>query len=155
MKIINTEDSNFKEEFDGILARAKSDIKGVSSIVMNIIDEIVEDGNTAVKKHIEKFDKWEVKSDDDLMISCDDMENAYNNIDEKLRAALHTAYDRIKKYHEKQLPKSWIDFEKNGTILGQKVSPVDRAGLYIPGGKAAYPSSLLMNAIPAIVDLWL
>lgn len=151
MKIINTEDSNFKEEFDGILARAKSDIKGVSSIVMNIIDEIVEDGNSAVKKHIEKFDKWEVKSDADLMISCDDMKNAYENIDAKLRAALHTAYDRIKVYHEKQLPKSWIDFEKNGTILGQKVSAVDRAGLYIPGGKAAYPSSLLMNAIPAIV----
>jgi len=151
MKIINTKDLNFKEEFDGILARAKSDIKGVSSIVMNIIDEIVEDGNTAVKKHIEKFDKWEVKSDEDLMLSCDDMEKAYNNIDEKLRASLHTAYDRIKAYHEKQLPKSWLDFEKNGTILGQKVSAVDRAGLYIPGGKAAYPSSLLMNAIPAIV----
>lgn len=151
MKIISTNDSNFKEEFDGILARAKSDIKGVSSIVMNIIDEIVEDGNTALKKHIEKFDKWEVKSDEDLMLSCDDMEKAYNNIDEKLRASLHTAYDRIKAYHEKQLPKSWLDFEKNGTILGQKVSAVDRAGLYIPGGKAAYPSSLLMNAIPAIV----
>jgi len=82
MKIINTQDSNFKKEFDGILARAKSDIKGVSSIVMNIIDEIVEDGNTALKKHIEKFDKWEVKNDDDLMISCDDMKAAYENIDE-------------------------------------------------------------------------
>ena len=151
MKIINTNDANFQEEFDGILARAKSDIKGVSSIVMNIIDEIVEEGNTALKKHIEKFDKWEVKSDEDLMLSCEDMEKAYNNIDEKLRASLHTAYDRIKAYHEKQLPKSWLDFEKNGTILGQKVSPVDKAGLYIPGGKAAYPSSLLMNAIPAIV----
>jgi len=151
MKIINTCDSNFKEEFDGILARAKSDIKGVSSIVMNIIDEIVEDGNEALKKHIEKFDKWEVKSDEDLMISQDDMKKAYENIDDNLKAALHTAYDRIKAYHEKQLPKSWLDFEKNGTILGQKVTPVDRAGLYIPGGKAAYPSSLLMNAVPAIV----
>uniref|UniRef100_UPI004048C13F histidinol dehydrogenase n=1 Tax=Aliarcobacter sp. TaxID=2321116 RepID=UPI004048C13F len=151
MKIINTKDTNFKEEFDGILARAKSDIKGVSSIVMNIIDEIVVEGNTALKRHIEKFDKWEVKSDDDLMINPDDMKKAYENIDEKLRAALHTAYDRIKNYHEKQIPKSWLDFESNGTILGQKVSAVDRAGLYIPGGKAAYPSSLLMNAIPAIV----
>jgi len=151
MKIINTKDTNFKEQFDGILARAKSDIKGVSSIVMNIIDEIVVEGNTALKRHIEKFDKWEVKSDEDLMINPDDMEKAYNNIDDKLRAALHTAYDRIKRYHEKQLPKSWLDFESNGTILGQKVSAVDRAGLYIPGGKAAYPSSLLMNAIPAIV----
>ena len=151
MKIINTKDANFKAEFDAILSRANSDIKGVSSIVMNIIEEIVQEGNTALKRHISKFDKWEVKSDDDLMINPDDMKKAYENIDEKLRAALHTAYDRIKNYHEKQLPKSWLDFESNGTILGQKVSAVDRAGLYIPGGKAAYPSSLLMNAIPAIV----
>ena len=151
MKIINTKDTNFKEEFDGILARAKSDIKGVSSIVTGIIDEIIDEGNVALKRHISKFDNWEVQDDSDLLISTVDMENAYNNIDDKLRAALHTAYDRIKKYHEKQLPKSWIDFESNGTILGQKVSAVDRAGLYIPGGKAAYPSSLLMNAIPAIV----
>jgi len=151
MKIINTKDANFKAEFDAILARANSDIKGVSSIVMNIIEEIVKEGNTALKRHIEKFDKWEVKSDEDLMICPTDMKKAYDNLDEKLRAALHTAYDRIKNYHEKQLPKSWLDFESNGTILGQKVTPVDRAGLYIPGGKAAYPSSLLMNAIPAIV----
>ncbi len=151
MKIINTKDANFKAEFDAILARANSDIKGVSTIVMNIIEEIVQEGNIALKRHIEKFDKWEVKSDNDLMICPDDMKKAYDNLDEKLRAALHTAYDRIKTYHEKQLPKSWLDFESNGTILGQKVTPVDRAGLYIPGGKAAYPSSLLMNAIPAIV----
>lgn len=151
MKIINTKDVNFKSEFDAILSRANSDIKGVSTIVMNIIEEIVKEGNTALKRHIEKFDKWEVKSDDDLMICPDSMKKAYDNLDEKLRAALHTAYDRIKNYHEKQLPKSWLDFESNGTILGQKVTPVDRAGLYIPGGKAAYPSSLLMNAIPAIV----
>ncbi|MDN5106275.1 histidinol dehydrogenase [Aliarcobacter butzleri] len=151
MKIINTKDENFKAEFESILARAKSDIKGVSSIVSNIIDEIVNEGNIALKRHIEKFDKWQVKSDEELLISQDDMEKAYLNIDEKLRLALHTAFNRIKAYHEKQLPKSWIDFESNGTILGQKVTPVDRAGLYIPGGKAAYPSSLLMNAIPALV----
>ena len=157
MKIINTTDSNFNEEFENILARAKTDIKGVSSIVTNIIDEIVENGNSAIKEHILKFDKWEVKKDSDLEISIDDMKKAYENIDDKLRESLHTAYDRIKSYHEKQLPKSWIDFEKNGTILGQKVSAVDSAGLYIPGGKAAYPSSLLMNAIPAIVAgvVWL
>ena len=151
MKIIYTKDKEFKTEFENILKRAKSDIKGVSKIVENIIDEIVEDGNEALKRHIEKFDKWEVKSDEELLISQDDMEKAYLNIDEKLRLALHTAFNRIKAYHEKQLPKSWIDFESNGTILGQKVTPVDRAGLYIPGGKAAYPSSLLMNAIPALV----
>ncbi|WP_419777430.1 histidinol dehydrogenase [Malaciobacter marinus] len=151
MKIISTQNKNFKQEFDEILGRAKTDIKGVSSIVTNIITEIIEEKNSALKRHIEKFDKWEVKSDDELLISKDDMKKAYENIDENLKSALHKAYDRIKAYHEKQLPKSWIDFEKNGTILGQKVTAVDRAGLYIPGGKAAYPSSLLMNAIPAIV----
>jgi histidinol dehydrogenase len=151
MKIINTKNESFKSEFQTILARANSDIKDVSSIVMNIISEIVQEGNTALKRHISKFDKWEVKSDEELMICPDDMKKAYENINDDLRKALHTAYDRIKTYHEKQLPKSWLDFESNGTILGQKVTPVDRAGLYIPGGKAAYPSSLLMNAIPAIV----
>jgi histidinol dehydrogenase len=79
------------------------------------------------------------------------MEKAYNNIDTKLRDALHLAYNRIENYHQKLMPKSWFDFEKNGNMLGQKVTAVERAGLYIPGGKASYPSSLLMNAIPAIV----
>ncbi len=151
MKIINTKDTNFNQEFDSILAGAKTDIKSVSKIVNTIIDEITEEGNDALKKHITKFDNWKPSNDEELLIPVSDMEKAYSNIDEKLKNALHVAYDRIKKYHEKQLPKSWIDFEKNGTILGQKVTPVDRAGLYIPGGKAAYPSSLLMNAIPAIV----
>ncbi|MCT7531654.1 histidinol dehydrogenase [Aliarcobacter cryaerophilus] len=151
MKIIYTKDKEFKTEFENILKRAKSDIKGVSKIVENIIDEIVEDGNEALKRHIEKFDKWIVKNDDELLISQKDMKKAYETLDESLKKSLHIAYERIKIYHEKQLPKSWIDFEENGTILGQKVTAVDRAGLYIPGGKAAYPSSLLMNAIPALV----
>jgi len=151
MKIINTKDANFNEEFENILGRAKVDIKKVSGIVNGIIDDIVENGNKAVKEHVAKFDNWTPTTDDDLFIDIKDMEKAYNNIDEKLKKSLHLAYDRIKKYHQKQLPKSWMDYESNGTILGQKVTAVDRAGLYIPGGKAAYPSSLLMNAIPAIV----
>lgn len=151
MKIINTKDKNFTEEFENILGRAKVDIKKVSSIVNGIIDDIIQNGDGAVKEHISKFDNWTPSSNDDLFIDVKDMEIAYNNIDEKLKESLHLAYDRIKKYHEKQLPKSWMDYEENGTILGQKVTAVDRAGLYIPGGKAAYPSSLLMNAIPAIV----
>lgn len=151
MKIINKKDKSFENDFNAILQRAKSDIKGVSQIVTTIIDEIIEDGNEALKRHIEKFDKWTVKSDDELLIPVASMKKAYENIDENLKKSLHIAHDRIKAYHEKQVPKSWIDFEENGTILGQKVSAVDRAGLYIPGGKAAYPSSLLMNAIPALV----
>ncbi len=151
MKIINSSDSNFQNEFDELLGRAKVDIKKVSSIVNGIIEDIVANGDNAVCEHIAKFDGWNPKDSRELFVDTDLMEKAYNNLEDELRKSLHLAHDRIKKYHEKQLPKSWLDFEDNGTILGQKVTPVDRAGLYIPGGKAAYPSSLLMNAIPAIV----
>jgi len=127
------------------------DMEYVASIVSGIIKEIRSEGNEALKRHIAKFDRWEVTSDDDLMVDPDAMKAAYDALNSDLRDALHLAYDRIKSYHEKQMPKSWIDFDNAGNTLGQKVTPVDRAGLYIPGGKAAYPSSLLMNAIPAIV----
>jgi histidinol dehydrogenase len=151
MKIIKTDQDNFEQEFQIILNRAKTDIKKVSSIVNNIIDEIIQNGDDALKKDISKFDNWTPKTTEDLFIDPVDMKNAYDNMDEDLKQALHLAYDRIESFHKKQLPKSWLDFEDNGTILGQKVTAVHRAGLYIPGGKAAYPSSLLMNAIPAIV----
>jgi histidinol dehydrogenase len=149
VKILKSSDTNFKVEFEQILQRAKCDIKDVSSIVGGIIDEVVTSGDEALQRHIAQFDKWEV--DGDLLIDESLLKNAYDNLDKELKDSLHVAYDRIKAFHEKQLPKSWIDYESNGNILGQKVTPVDIAGLYIPGGKAAYPSSLLMNSIPAIV----
>ena len=151
VKIFSTKDANFQAEFDELLKRGAMDIDGVSDIVKGLLDEIRTDGNTALKGHIAKFDRWEPSSDSALAVSTSSMEEAYNNIDATLRDALHLAYDRIENYHQKLMPKSWFDFEKTGTMLGQKVTAVDSAGLYIPGGKAAYPSSLLMNAIPAIV----
>lgn len=151
MKILDTNSNNFNNEFNTLLARGAMDIKEAEKVVSNLLEEIKKDKNSAIRKHIEKFDKWIAKSDKELEISQNDMKRAYEKLDEKLKNSLHTAYDRIKKYHEKQLPKSWLDYEENGIVLGQKVSAVDCAGLYIPGGKAAYPSSLLMNAIPAIV----
>jgi len=151
MLLINTIDSDFKEKFSELLGRGTMDIETVADIVKNIIKEIKTEGNEALKHHISKFDRWDVKEDSDLMVDPRDMKQAYDKLSSELRDALHLAYDRIRCYHEKQMPKSWIDFDNVGNTLGQKVTPVDRAGLYIPGGKAAYPSSLLMNAIPAIV----
>ena len=151
MKQIKTSDNDFKERFNELLKRGHMDMDNVSKIVLNIISEIKKDGNEALKAHIEKFDKWTPQKDEDLQIATSDMKKAYDNLDEDLKNALQLAYKRIKTYHEKQKPNSWLDFEDNGTVLGQKVTAVDKAGLYIPGGKAAYPSSLLMNAIPAIV----
>ncbi|MFA5233895.1 MAG: histidinol dehydrogenase [Sulfurimonas sp.] len=151
MIFTNSKSSTFKAQFEELLGRGKMDMEHVSAIVSNIISEIKSNKNQALKEHIAKFDKWTPKSDDELKISIESMEKAYKNLDEKLKSALHLSYDRIKVYHEKQKPRSWFDDEPNGTILGQRVTPVDSAGLYIPGGKAAYPSSLLMNVIPAQV----
>ena len=151
MITITTADNNFKEVFEELLNRGKMDMEHVSTIVKTIIDEIRVDKDSALLAHITKFDRWSPTSGFQLKISCDDMKKAYDELDNTLKSALHLAYDRIRAYHEKQLPRSWFDTEANGTILGQKVTPVDKAGLYIPGGKAAYPSSLLMNVIPAQV----
>lgn len=151
MTILSTADAAFGAAFEELLGRGKMDMEHVSAIVGGIISEIKTEKNSALKRHIAKFDNWTPQTDEELKIDTALMKEAYEALDEKLKAALHLSYDRIKAYHEKQLPKSWFDTEANGTILGQKVTAVDRAGLYIPGGKAAYPSSLLMNVIPAQV----
>ena len=151
MIFVKSNENDFEEKFQELLERGKMDIAHVSGIVGGIIEDIKTDKNSALKLHIAKFDNWTPKDDEDLKITTDSMQKAYENIDKDLKDSLHLAYDRIKVYHEKQKPKSWFDTEENGTILGQKVTPVDSAGLYIPGGKAAYPSSLLMNVIPAQV----
>lgn len=148
---ISTRDGQFQNVFSELLERGKMDMEHVSSIVKNIIDEIKADQDDALIRHISKFDRWTPVQGRDLKIDSAEMKKAYDALEPELKAALHLAYDRIRAYHEKQMPKSWFDTESNGTILGQKVTPVDRAGLYIPGGKAAYPSSLLMNVIPAQV----
>ena len=151
MKIFYSGDDTFEANFAELLERGKMDIEGVTNIVSGLLKEIQTDGNVALKSQIARFDRWEPESDDALLVSTDDMAKAYTNIDPALRDALHLAYDRIENYHQKLMPKTWMNKEANGTILGQKVTAVDRAGLYIPGGKAAYPSSLLMNVIPAQV----
>ena len=151
MKIIQSSSSDFASEFRELLERGKMDIESVSQIVSTLLKEIQKEGNSALKRQIARFDRWEPKEDSELQVDPADMQRAYNNIDKDLKKALHLAYERIKAYHEKLMPKTWTYKEESGNILGQKVTPVDRAGLYIPGGKAAYPSSLLMNAIPAIV----
>lgn len=151
MIFVHTNEARFEQDFEELLNRGKMDMEHVSGIVGGIIDEIKSNKNTALKQHISKFDNWIPKDDSELTISTELMKKAYDNLEKKLKSALHLAYDRIKVYHEKQKPKSWFDDEPNGTILGQRVTAVDSAGLYIPGGKAAYPSSLLMNVIPAQV----
>jgi len=151
MNIYATSQSDFSINFQKILNRSSMDMSEVMPIVSGIISRIRQSGNSALFDDISKFDGWNPTSADDLEISQKSMLDSYDALEPKLKKALHIAYDRIFSYHKKQKQNSWFDTESNGTILGQKITPVDRAGLYIPGGKAAYPSSLLMNAIPAIV----
>jgi len=99
MIFTNTNNQDFTQSFNELLGRGKMDIAHVSAIVANIIDEIKTDKNRALKEHISKFDNWTPASDEDLKISTESMSKAYDNIDEKLKSALHLAYDRIKAYH--------------------------------------------------------
>lgn len=151
MKIISTTDSGFTQEFGELLGRGAMDIDRVEPIVKKIMSAVKERGDSAIIEQIKEFDRWEPKSSSDLIISQVTMKQAWDGLEQKAKDSLTLAYKRIESFHQKQMPKSWLDFEPSGTVVGQKVTPVDRAGLYIPGGKAAYPSSLLMNAIPAIV----
>lgn len=149
--IYRSDDKSFKDDFNRLLMRGLMDISNAEIRVKELLDAIKLKGEEAVLSQVEHFDNWIPKNFLDLKLTQDDMETAYRNLDPTLKNALELAYQRIFAFHTKQKPKTWLDFEENGNILGQKVTPVDRAGLYIPGGKAAYPSSLLMNAIPAIV----
>jgi len=151
MKIFYSSDDTFEANFNELLERGKMDIEGVTGIVSGLLKEIQTEGSKALRPQIARFDRWDPVDDSELLVSTEDMAKAYENIDPILRDALHLAYERIESYHQKLMPKTWMDKEESGTILGQKVTAVDRAGLYIPGGKAAYPSSLLMNVIPAQV----
>lgn len=151
MQILKFSQPDFDEKFKILANRGEMDMSEVMPRVASIIDEIRKSGDKALCEQIARFDNWEPKSGSQLKISTDEMKQAWDKTDKKLKEALKIAYERIKAYHEKQIEKSWLSYEKDGAVLGQKITPVDRAGLYIPGGKAAYPSSLLMNAVPAIV----
>ncbi len=151
MQIFSIKDKDFSKQMDILLKRGHMDMDEVSKKVTNMLKEIKKEGNEALKRHIEMFDSWAPKNDEALCIDTQCMKDAYDALDDKLRKALHLAYERIYSYHQMQLPKSWMKYEENGSMIGQKITPMQKAGLYIPGGKAAYPSSLLMNAIPALV----
>ncbi len=151
MQILNTSDSTFRADFERILERGNMDLENATKIVSEILSEVKQKGVGAILEHIARFDSWNPRDFEDIKFRPKDMENAYNALSCDLKDALNLAFNRISNYHTKQKRKSWLEYEANGTMLGVKITPMQRAGLYIPGGKAAYPSSLLMNAIPALV----
>lgn len=146
---------DFKAQLADVLAFEASEDEAIDRGVMQILDHVKREGDAAVLRYTQQFDHVEAANMTALEISQDELQAALNNLSPVRRAALQTAADRVRAYHERQkaeIGSSGFSYtEADGTVLGQKVTPLDRVGIYVPGGKAAYPSSVLMNAIPAKV----
>ncbi|MCG8018026.1 MAG: histidinol dehydrogenase [Candidatus Thiodiazotropha sp. 'RUGA'] len=148
---LSTSDDDFQQQLDALLAWESVSDSGVNDTVNQIIQDIRQQGNEALLEFTHRFDRWQANSADDLQIPLSRLQQAWETIPEQQQQALQISADRIRAYAQRQLMDSWSYTEADGTLLGQQVTPLDRVGLYVPGGKAAYPSSVLMNAIPAKV----
>ncbi|MBL3528740.1 MAG: histidinol dehydrogenase [gamma proteobacterium endosymbiont of Lamellibrachia anaximandri] len=151
IRILNTADEGFQSQLDALLAWESVSDKAVNDTVNNIIDEIRRRGDAALVDFTNRFDRWQAESPAHLEISLERLEQAWRQIPQAQQQALQVAAGRVRAYAEHQKMESWSYTEADGTLLGQQVTPLERVGLYVPGGKAAYPSSVLMNAIPAKV----
>ncbi len=153
MKIrrLSTKESTFDADLKALLAFETAQDDSIDVVVANILKDVKARGDAAVLEYTNRFDKTNATQLAELEISQAELKAALNGLPTDQRAALQAAADRVKSYHEKQITQSWSYTEADGTLLGQQVTALDRVGLYVPGGKAAYPSSVLMNAIPAKV----
>ncbi|MEC8443417.1 MAG: histidinol dehydrogenase [Pseudomonadota bacterium] len=146
-----SDQADFAQKMDELLAWEAVSDTGVQSAVTNIVNDVRTRGDAALVEYTNRFDRMSVDSMAALELSQAQLQEALDGLEDKQRDALVTAAERVRAYHEKQKQDSWNYTEADGTMLGQKVTPMDRVGIYVPGGKAAYPSSVLMNAIPAHV----
>jgi len=151
IKRLNTQDAGFDAELKALLAFETAQDDNIDQVVANILKDVKTRGDAAVLEYTNRFDKTNATSLAALEIPQAELHAALNGLPAVQREALQAAADRVRSYHEKQVMQSWQYTEADGTLLGQQVTALDRVGLYVPGGKAAYPSSVLMNAIPAKV----
>ncbi|WP_341711482.1 histidinol dehydrogenase [Erythrobacter sp.] len=151
MQVLRTTDQDFEAKFDRIVRDRRESDGDVQRDVAAILMDVRERGDEALAEYSLRFDGHNLASDDDWRISPEACKTAYDGLEPELRDALNLAADRIRSYHENQLPADRDYTDDIGMRLGARWLPVDAAGLYVPGGRAAYPSSLLMNAIPAKV----
>ncbi len=144
-------DADFDSKLKALLAFETAQDDSIDLVVADILRDVKKRGDAAVLEYTARFDRLDVAELSALEISQAELNHALENLPAEQRLALEYAAARVKKYHEKQLMTSWTYTEDDGTLLGQQITALDRVGLYVPGGKAAYPSSVLMNAIPAKV----
>jgi len=148
---LSTADAGFEKAFAQLIAFESAQDDAVESATARILDEVRARGDAALLELTARFDRWSPASAAELEVPAAEAKRALEGLAPAERDALAAAADRIRRYHERQRVESWRVDEADGTMLGQQVTPLDRVGLYVPGGKAAYPSSVLMSAVAAKV----
>ena len=150
MRIVSLTEDSIKDILSGLLKRNPGQYTEYEKTVNEIIGNVREKGDEAVFDYTKKFDKWDIDKNS-IKVSEQEINEAYESFDSDLIEVMKRSAANITEYHKKQLQNSWIETKEDGSILGQKVTPIETAGVYVPGGKAAYPSSTLMCVIPAVV----
>ncbi len=151
IRTLDTRDGDFRARLGELLAWEAVSDAAVNATVERIIADIRARGDAALLEHTRRFDRWEPADAADLVIPPQRLDQAWRSIPPPQREALEHAAERIRAYAQRQKLEGWSYTDADGTLLGQQVTALDRVGLYVPGGKAAYPSSVLMNAVPAKV----
>jgi histidinol dehydrogenase len=151
MLFLDINDPGFAQKFDAILSRGEESGRDVEQTVLDIIADVRQRGDTAVLDLTRRFDRLEAASVQELEVTAAEIEAAFAAVSAEDLAALTLAVERVARFHEKQKQQTWISTEEPDVMLGQKVTPLSRVGIYVPGGKASYPSSVIMNAVPARV----
>ena len=150
MRIEKLNENTKKNLLDDLLKRSPNNYGKFEASVQEILNAVKEKGDEAVFDYTEKFDGVRLDAEH-LLVTEEEIAEAYEQVDDELIAIIRKALVNIRDYHQKQMQYSWFDSKPDGTILGQKVTALQRVGVYVPGGKAAYPSSVLMNIMPAKV----
>ena len=153
MRIVKLNEETKKDILDNLLKRSPNNYDSYASTVNEIVNNVRENGDKAVAEYTLKFDKVELNADT-ILVTREEIEEAYKYVeenDEGLVDVIKASAKNVRDYHMMQKQYSWFDSKPDGTMLGQKITPIEKAGVYVPGGKAAYPSSVLMNIIPAKV----
>jgi histidinol dehydrogenase len=151
MRTLDSQQADFTQAMDDLLSWESVSDQQVQKTVLDILHQVKNRGDEAVVEFSNKFDHLQVNSMTQLEIGQAQLQEALDTLPQERRTALLQAAERVRRYHDKQRSESWQYQEEDGTVLGQQVTAMDRVGIYVPGGKAAYPSSVLMNAIPAHV----
>ena len=150
MRIVKLDENTKKNILNDLLKRSPNNYDSYADSVATIVNDVRANGNKAVFEYTKKFDGADI-NEANILVTKEEIEEAYSLVDASLVEVIKKAAKNIEEYHQKQRQYSWFDSKPDGTILGQKVTALNRVGVYVPGGKAAYPSSVLMNILPAKV----